>query len=289
MQTGSYGNLFYKEAKMLHLDQLEEGNFYYVLEHNDEPENRFVWYKRDGRLKNPRCCSDTLNTSEQYHYRPLTLDKVDEFDEWMEKHGDCIGRITWTAYKMRLREAKMAKKNDAEKRKEINLYDPKFVHFEWDESLKGKKGFYNDDIGCLKEEIRDEGTRMMGTLVDYCEESTPFLVQSPNNCPPSAWKFFYYDPHYEVKWAYFREGKEIQYRDGAGQWTDIAPGRRLDYFDDDYEYSIKPEEDPRPNVEVNVDVKVNDASSDNKIKITINGKECVFENAEQARMVLQGN
>jgi hypothetical protein len=208
----------------------------------------------------------------------------------MTENGDEAGINAWDEYKGKLiKEAKMAKKDNEERRKEVDLYNPKFVHFEWDGSLLGKKGFYNDDMGCLKKEIRNEGPRMMGTLIDCCEDSTPFIIQSPNNCPPSTWKFFYYDPNYEVKWAYFKEGETVQYRPRcASNWTVIPEGVDTTFFDNNCEYRIKPEEDSKPNVEVKVDVKVNNASSDGKIKITINGKECVFENAEQARMVLKG-
>ena len=119
------------------------------------------------------------------------------------------------------------------------------------------------------------------------------------------WQFFYYDPNFEIKWAYFIEGKTVQeyweYCDDADEgWVDIneiydsetisRPGF-FDHDDEEYDqirqFRIKPEEEPKPEVKVSVDVRVN-TSSDNKIKITINGKECVFENAEQARMVLKG-
>ena len=57
------------------------------------------------------------------------------------------------------------------------------------------------------------------------------------------------------------------------------------FFDDErFEFRIKPEE--KPKVEVSVDVKVNDTTSDSKIKVTINGKVCTFDNVEDARKVL---
>lgn len=277
-----------KEVEMadyLRFYQLEEGVFYYVLEHNDEPENRFVWYKRDGRLKNPRCCSDTLNTSEQYHYCPITLDEVDEFDEWMEENGDCIGRITWTAYKMKLREAKMAKKNDAEKKEEVDLYDPKFVHFDWDEELRGKKAFHCDEINGLKHLVRTFDRDAYHEIKKSSNPSYPFQIDT------HVWKFAYYDPQYEVKWAYFKEGKKIQMRREGTEWFDVI--KHYDepsFFDSDgLEFRIKPEGESKAGVEVNVNVNINNTSSDGKIKITINGKECIFENAEQARMVLKEN
>ena len=182
----------------------------------------------------------------------------------------------------------------SEDNKDVDLYDPKFVHFEWDDGLKGKKGFFADHIETIKKELYYKGPRIMGTLLHYSDsEAYPFVVEFRGGT--GRWGFFYYDPNYEVKWAYFKEGKEVQMRRGSiDSWEDIYPwGKTVavegpEYFDDEYQYRIKPEEDSKPNVEVNVDVRVNNTSSDDKVKITINGKECVFENAEQARMVLKG-
>lgn len=182
------------------------------------------------------------------------------------------------------KEAEMAKNN-----KDVDLYDPKFVHFDWDDSLVGKDGVYADNMGLIMNIIRRNRNIHRGTLIKFEDDNAPFVVQSlEEEDSASHWRFFYYDPNYDIKWAYFKEGKTVQYRPRcASNWTVIPEGVHTTFFDDDCEYRIKPE-DPKPEVEVNVDVKVN-TSSNGKIKITINGKECIFENAEQARMVLQGN
>lgn len=188
------------------------------------------------------------------------------------------------------KEVNMTETNNTEKRKEVDLYDPKFVHFDWDETLRGKTVFYCDSIVALKRSVRTHYTDKYYVIEGSSDFSCPFRIQGG-----SVWQFAYYDPNYEVKWAYFKEDKPIQIRrSSANEWEDLCPWSDTcaiegpEYFDDEYQYRIKPEEESEPKIEVNVDVKVNNTSSDDKVKITINGKECIFENAEQARMVLKG-
>jgi len=267
-------------------EDLRRGSFYHIARSRPGVDNfEDVWYCTGCCLVNPRNKHRSHIIVKTWAYIPLVGSEVEAFTEWMNLNGDIEGKRAWNKCKGEIcKEACMADMND------VDLYDKKFVHFEWDESLMGKKGFYNDDMGCLKKEIRNEGARMMGTLIDYCDDSTPFIVQSSNNCPPSSWKFFYYDPNYEVKWAYFREGKPIQWKckNNGMDWCDSNMGHDTSYFDDNCEYRIK-SETPTPaaetKVEVKVDVNVNDTNKG--IKIIINGKEYIFENAEQARLVLK--
>jgi len=190
------------------------------------------------------------------------------------------------------KEVNMTETNNTEKRKEVNLYNSKFVHFEWDEVLRGKKVFCGDYIETLQRAIHHKGPSEMGTLSHYSESDVyPFCLQGS----AGYYRFAYYDPNYEVKWAYFKEDKPIQIRrSSTNEWGDLCPGIKMvtikpEYFDDErFEFRVKPEETSEPKIEVNVDVKVNNTSSNNKVKIIINGKECIFENAEQARMVLKG-
>jgi hypothetical protein len=194
----------------------------------------------------------------------------------------------------RPKEVKMDKKDNKERRKEVDLYNPKFVHFEWSEDLKDKEGFCGDLIDELRADVRNNG--VIGLCDRIGDSGFPFHISFPFHIEDNdIYRFFYYDPHYKIKWAYFKEGKNIQFKSECdGEWEDIRPWSETvvvdgpEYFDNGFEYRIKPEE-PKPEVEVNVDVKVNNTSSDGKIKITINGKECVFENAEQARAVLKEN
>ena len=172
----------------------------------------------------------------------------------------------------------MAKNND------VDLYNPKFVHFEWSEDLKDKEGFYGDLIDELRADVRNNG--MIGVCDRLGDPGFPFHIKDDG-----IYRFFYYDPNYNIKWAYFKEGKVIQIRREGCEWFDVRGHYDPEFFDNDddrYEFRIKPEEE-KPEVEVNVDVNINNAASNGKIKITINGKECIFENAEQAKMVLNSS
>jgi len=171
-------------------------------------------------------------------------------------------------------------------KKEVDLYDPKFVHFEWDESLKGNKGFYSDGIHNLKEHVNNYEKYY------YCNTEKgedpnypyyPFAIGGLNRT------FFYYDPNYEIKWAYFKEGKTVQLQGSvSGEWSDVTPDKKPSYFDDRCVYRIKPEEESKkePKLDVNVDVNIKSTSEVGSIKIQINGKEVIFKNAEEARLVL---
>ena len=185
-----------------------------------------------------------------------------------------------------IKEAGMAKNN-----KDVDLYNPKFMHFEWDGSLMGKVGFYGDDIGTIKEELRHKGPHRTGTVLHYSDsEACPFTVKSRNSGCVGGWRFFYYDPNYKVKWAYFKKGKPIQLRRcSAYEWTDLCPWsdtvtvKGPEDFDDDYEYRIKPEE---PTDIIKVDVKILARPSVDTINVVVNGKACTFDNVEDARQVL---
>ena len=172
----------------------------------------------------------------------------------------------------------MAKDN-----KDADLYDPKFVHFEWSEDLKDKEGFYGDLIDGLRADVRNNG--VIGLCDRFGDPGFPFHIKDVG-----IYRFFYYDPHYEVKWAYFKEGKNVQFkRDYDGKWEDICPWSETvvvdgpEYFDDRYEYRIKPEE---PTEKIKVDVKIQVQPSVDQINIVVNGKLCTFDNVEDARKVL---
>ena len=178
----------------------------------------------------------------------------------------------------------MAKEKDTKKRKSVDLYDPKFVYFDWNENLQDKEGFYGDSIAWIKRQV--ESNELNYKYKGVCHSND---LNSPFKIGNYDWTFFYYDPNYEVKWAYFKEGKTVQYyKDSYDEWHDILPDHTPHYFDDDYEYRIKPEEESKkePKLDVNVDVNIKSTSEVGSIKIQINGKEVIFKNTEEARLVL---
>lgn len=117
-------------------------------------------------------------------------------------------------------------------------FEDKFVHFRWDDSLKGKKVFYADSISQLEEDVA-EGEDIK-TLIGANEHSTtPFIIEEEDGMS-ADWKFVYYDPNYEVKLA-FEKGMVIQYRaKDKGDWCDWNNSLGKCPFLDALEYRIKP-------------------------------------------------
>lgn len=118
----------------------------------------------------------------------------------------------------------------------MELYNKKYVYFEWDERLRGKKGFVATDILNIKEQV-NKGTNI--TEIYYSSDNTKPFSPMNYDCYCS---FAYYDPNYEVKKA-FNEGKKIQwkYRDEK-QWYDWDGDLFPTFFDDNtgYELRVKP-------------------------------------------------
>ena len=110
----------------------------------------------------------------------------------------------------------------------MELYDKKYVYFDWDDKLEGKKVILAHTIENLKE------------FVNSCDNEYRFFsIQKGTNLPFSNGacdcEFAYYDPYYEIRRAYL-EGKQLQYKDGDGNWEDVIgePTFTID------EYRIKP-------------------------------------------------
>jgi hypothetical protein len=82
-------------------------------------------------------------------------------------------------------------------------FEKEFVHFMWDDSLKGKKGFFADNIDDLRNIVIGNGYK--NTVSESNDECKPFYEYG------SYWRFFYHDPNYELKLAY-EKGKKIQFK-----------------------------------------------------------------------------
>jgi len=122
--------------------------------------------------------------------------------------------------------------------KEVKLFDPKFVHFMWDDSLDGKWGFCSSDIQSLQMFVEvgaDPSRWKEGTPPYFLKkgaEKEPFMVQGLG-----FFSFAYYDPNYEAKWAYYKEGKKVQCK-SCGEWVDCDT---YPLWEDACQYRIKPE------------------------------------------------
>ena len=113
----------------------------------------------------------------------------------------------------------------------MELFDKKFVHFMWDDSLEGKQGFFTDDIYNLVGVVEsNEGVK---SILSYSDEAMrPFKSSCDVN-----WKFFYHDPLYEYKWAY-KQGKKVEVKGGV-LWHTLPDNW---YWDDSFEYRVVIEE-----------------------------------------------
>lgn len=138
----------------------------------------------------------------------------------------------------------------------VKLFDPKFVYFMGKkETMIGKNGFCSDSIGRLRDSV-EENTQPC-ECIDVDESAWvdhPFKTKKDGFI--YACTFFYYDPNYEVKWAYFKEGKKLQELWPYKGWRDVDEVYGEIYnpywFDDhDGEFRIKPENDDHITLEVN--------------------------------------
>lgn len=117
----------------------------------------------------------------------------------------------------------------------MELFDKRFVHFIWDDELKGKKCFMANGIDILRATVEKGCEFNLRSVVSSGNESAPF--QSANGV--YAWVFAYYDPNYEAKRA-FNEGKIIQVRcSPVDTWTDCVVTPE---WNDECEYREKPVE-----------------------------------------------
>ena len=125
---------------------------------------------------------------------------------------------------------------------EKEIFDKKFVHFMWDDSLEGKEGFFSDSIPYLIAYVEDDAIEECtiahkGCANRNCKNDT---YQFNNVKSGNSYLFFYYDPLYEVKLAW-KNGKQIQCK------LNGSPFRWEDCIDkpnwlDTCEYRVKPEE-----------------------------------------------
>ena len=124
--------------------------------------------------------------------------------------------------------------------KEVKLFDKRFVYFVWDDMLAGKEVFASNDIYSLMDCVNNGG-EIEGLVKEYGYSNCPFITVIGNR----VYKFVYYDPNYEVKRAYFKEGKKVQYKTiDAKNWCDLISDIGLNepyLWNDNFEWRIKPE------------------------------------------------
>lgn len=118
------------------------------------------------------------------------------------------------------------------------MFDKRFVHFMWDDSLKGKVGFFADSIEELIEAVNrnasdKDSVKVGGGSFPFCSETD------------TAWKFFYHDPLYEYRWVHEHEQgkKKVQVKLPLSGWSDMPKDWTWDYS---CEYRIVENEEEKP-------------------------------------------
>lgn len=112
----------------------------------------------------------------------------------------------------------------------MELFDKKFIYLEWDDKLEGKEAFLADSLPELRRRVEQDDPNFR-YIVKKREGDYPF---GGSVCYAMA----YYDPNYICKWAYYTQGKVIQFRgDEHDEWKDFV-GEPL--WSDACEYRVKP-------------------------------------------------
>ena len=117
----------------------------------------------------------------------------------------------------------------------MELYNKQFVYFDWDDSLKGKKGFFADNIEDLKRDVKNNIDSWFGEIHKNTKNATYPFESMDDSGVEYPFRFCYYDPYYEFRKAYI-EGKQLQFKTPEG-WGDVDG---IPLFTTD-EYRIKPE------------------------------------------------
>ena len=132
----------------------------------------------------------------------------------------------------------------------MELYDPEFVHFMWDDSLKGKEGFFAQDIDFLIDSVNINNTKNKNRVYQVKDGDSSFPFSFGKSITTSNhFRFFYYDPNYECKVA-LAKGCQIQFlsrqqgSDGSRSeiWYDCVPAAGEPKWIPGTKYRIKPAE-----------------------------------------------
>lgn len=119
----------------------------------------------------------------------------------------------------------------------MELFDKQYVHCFYDETLEGKQGFFSDSLGCLRSYVNHMEAQKIKTMTKSPDFSFPFVrIDEDDDDENEVFRFFYYDPFYELRIKY-NEGYTIQlYDDTNDRWIDCVPS-----WADHLQYRVKPD------------------------------------------------
>lgn len=119
----------------------------------------------------------------------------------------------------------------------MELFDKQYVYFEWDDKLKGVEAFAADELTTLKLRVEEGEDWNICTIGNNESTFFPFI----DKISESTYRYIYYDPLYKYKYAYYIEGKIIEWFDDyEGKWV---PFTVEPLWGDNVQYRIQEETD----------------------------------------------
>ena len=112
------------------------------------------------------------------------------------------------------------------RRFKLNIFNPKFIFINWDNSLANKDVFVDSGIASLENQVNHSNP----LKVEKGVPNAPFTVVNTK----SNFVFCYYDPNYWLKKA-LQQGKPVMYRSGFTQqeWQRMPNEEQsLEWFED---------------------------------------------------------
>ena len=118
----------------------------------------------------------------------------------------------------------------------MSLFDKKYIHCLWDDMLAGKEVFFADDVVNLHDIVKYNVLDYKDVIKFSGYGKEPF--KSAKFCNTN-WKFAYYDPLYEWRFA-AEQGETVQIL-CKDTWQDVLPDHSWSNHENE-SYRIKPEE-----------------------------------------------
>lgn len=105
-----------------------------------------------------------------------------------------------------------------------DLYNKKYVYFDWDDSLNGKFVFGSDSIASIKTLVNDPNMEMEYICSKSLGDSEkPFTLKKAKGEGSHRVKFVYYDPMLSIKRDFYRSEKPLmlQVKADTGKWINV--------------------------------------------------------------------
>lgn len=120
----------------------------------------------------------------------------------------------------------------------MELFDKQYIYFEWDDKLKDVEAFAADSLAVLKLRV-ENGENYNLCKITKNQESVSFPFMDTTS--EIIYEYVYYDPLYKYKYAYYIEGKIIEWFDDyEGKWV---PFTVEPLWGDNVQYRIQEEEE----------------------------------------------